>query len=156
MTQDERIEAIEAIGRLPDLLDEVARSLDVGALDTSYREGGWTRRQVIHHIADSHLMGYSRMKLILTEEYPTLKPYDQDEWAKMSDSSIPIESSLALVRGLHGRWHAMLKGVSEDSWELKAYHPEDGEVVLEDMLRKYARHGEHHLQQIRGSSESGR
>lgn len=148
MTQDERREAIDAIGRLPDLLEGVALRLDTGKLDSSYREGGWTRRQVIHHIADSHLMGYSRMKMILTEEYPTLKPYDQDAWATLSDSSIPIEASLALVRGLHARWHAMLQGVPEGSWGLTAYHPEDGEVVLEQLLRKYAGHGAHHVRQI--------
>lgn len=148
MTQDERREAIEAIGRLPELLEDAALRLDAAELDSSYREGGWTRRQVIHHIADSHLVGYTRMKLILTEEYPTLKPYDQDAWATLSESSTPIEASLALVRGLHARWQAMLQGVPEDSWGRMAYHPEDGEVILEEMLQKYAGHGEHHVRQI--------
>ena len=145
MTPGERGEAIDAIGRLPDLLEEVAGRLGEGDLDAPYREGGWTRRQVIHHIADSHLMGYARMKLILTEEYPTLKPYDQDAWATLSDSSLPIAPSLSLIRGLHARWHALLQGIPEESWGRRAYHPEDGEVVLEGLLRKYA---EHHVRQI--------
>ena len=154
MTPEERVEQIEAIRSLPDLLENAVAGMSDKRLDTSYREGGWTRRQVVHHIADSHMNGYTRMKLILTEERPTLKPYDQDAWAKLSDSTLPIEGTLALLRGLHQRWGAFLDTVQDDEWDRIADHPEDGEVTLEELLDIYAWHGVHHLNQILSDVEA--
>lgn len=144
----ERATLIATIGRLPDRLDAVARNLSEEELGTSYREGGWTRRQVIHHVADSHMNAYIRMRLVVTEDHPTLKPYDQDRWAELSDSGLPIDPSLRLIRGLHERWVAMLESLPEEAFERTAHHPEDGEVSLNSLLHSYARHGEHHVRQI--------
>ncbi len=141
-------DAIEEIGALPDLLESRAADLSDEQLDTSYREGGWTRREVIHHIADSHMNAYIRMKLIVTEEHPTLKPYDQDRWAEQADSEMPIDVSLRLIRALHERWHRFLVSLPEEAWNRTAHHPEDGEVSLGSLLRSYARHGVHHVRQI--------
>lgn len=139
---------IATINRLPDLLEAAAARLSREELDTSYREGGWSRREVIHHIADSHMNAYIRMKLIVTEEHPTLKPYDQDRWAEQADSAMPIDVSLRLIRALHERWHAFLTSLPESAWDRTAHHPEDGEVTLGSLLQSYARHGAHHVQQI--------
>jgi hypothetical protein len=89
------------------------------------------------------------MKMMLTEKHPTLKPYDQDEWAGLGDSSLPPEASLSILRGLHSRWSALLDSLPEESWSRSAYHPENGEVTLDGMLRSYAGHGAHHVGQIR-------
>ena len=100
MTTEQRHILINEIRSLPDLLEESVVGLNDEQLDTPYREGGWTLRQVVHHIADSHLNAYIRMKAILTEEHPTLKPYDQDSWAALSDSQLPLQASLVLIRAL--------------------------------------------------------
>ena len=148
MTPEERREHIEAIRVLPDLLEEAVAGIPHDQLDLSYREGGWTRRQVIHHIADSHLNGYTRMKLTLTEDRPMLKPYNQDAWAALADSTSPLEPTLALIRGLHGRWVVFLEHVREEEWGRIADHPEDGDLTLEELLHIYAWHGRHHIKQI--------
>ena len=145
---EERREAIQEIGHLPDLLEDAVSRLSDEDLDRSYREGGWTRREVIHHIADSHMNAYVRMKLLVTEDHPTLKPYDQDRWAEQADSSMPVDVSLRLIRALHERWHHFLGSLPEDAWDRSAYHPEDGEVTLGSLLKSYARHGVHHVRQI--------
>jgi uncharacterized damage-inducible protein DinB len=147
---NERAPLIEKIRSLPDELQSAVQGLDDRQLDTPYRNGGWTIRQVAHHIADSHVNAYIRMKMMLTEKHPTLKPYDQDEWAKLADANgAPLDSSLALVRGLHSRWSTLLESLPEESWSRSAYHPENGEVTLDGMLRSYAGHGAHHVGQIR-------
>ena len=148
MTTEERREQIEIIRSFPDLLEKTVAGLSEEDLETSYRKGGWTRRQVVHHVADSHLNGYTRMKLIVTEDRPTLKPYDQDAWAELSDSQLPLDPTLQLIRGLHTRWGAFLDAVEEEEWDRVADHPEDGEVTLEELLRIYAWHGGHHIRQI--------
>lgn len=145
----ERLEKIASIRNLPGVLEASVKGLGDTQLDTPYRAGGWTVRQVVHHVADSHLNAFIRMKLILTEEKPTLKPYDQDKWAKLPDSSMPLGSSLGIIRGLHERWVSLLKSVPESSWNRSALHPEDGEVTLEGLLLTYAAHGQNHVQQIK-------
>lgn len=145
----ERLEKIASIRNLPVVLEASIKGLGDTQLDIPYRSGGWTVRQVIHHLADSHLNAFIRMKLILTEEKPTLKPYDQDEWAKLPDSSMPTASSLAIIRGLHERWVSLLEAVPESSWNRSALHPEIGEVTLESLLLTYAGHGQNHVQQIK-------
>lgn len=148
MTSTERRTLIDDIRSLPDMLAGSIAGLSDEQLDTPYREGGWTVRQVVHHIADSHLNGYARMKLIVTEEHPTLKPYDQDEWAALQDSRLDPVLSLDILRGLHERWRVLLEHIPEESWDRTAFHPEDGEVSLEGLLNVYAGHGQHHVRQI--------
>jgi uncharacterized damage-inducible protein DinB len=148
-TQPERAELIARIRSLPDEMEAAVRDLDARQLDTPYRDGGWTVRQVVHHVADSHMNAYIRMKLILTEEHPTLKPYDQDRWAELIDTAeVPVEASLAILDGLHSRWSDLLEHLPEESWSRSAFHPENGEVTLDGILRTYAGHGAHHVGQI--------
>lgn len=150
-TQAERNAMIKKIERLPVIAEAAVKGLTDEQLDTQYREGGWTVRQVIHHLADSHMNAFVRMKLVLTENHPTLKPYDQEEWAKLPDTtSIPIQSSLAILRGLHERCAHLLKSIPENAWQRTAHHPESGEVTLHSLLVTYSKHGENHVQQITG------
>lgn len=149
MKAAERKGRVEHIRALPDLVEKAVDGLDDRQLDTPYREGGWTIRQVVHHLADSHMNAMIRMKLILTEDRPTLKPYNQDEWAKLADTSkAPIASAISILRGLHERWVVLLEGIRDDQWNRSALHPESGELTLNDLLATYARHGENHVKQI--------
>jgi uncharacterized damage-inducible protein DinB len=151
MTAQDRVAGVERLRRLPDLLEAAVRGLSDPQLDTPYRVGGWTVRQVVHHLADSHMNAFVRCKLILTEEHPTLKPYDQDRWALLVDAQrLPIASSLAIVRGLHERWCRLLDSLSDAHWVRAGQHPERGEVTLDSLLATYAGHGEKHVGQITG------
>ena len=151
LTAAERLEKIATVRKLPSSVEAAVKGLSDRQLDTPYRSGGWTVRQVVHHLADSHLNAFTRMKLILTEDKPTLKPYDQNKWAKLIDTKqAPIESSLAILKGLHERWTTLLESLPEGSWGRTAYHPERGEVSLENLLTTYADHGEKHVGQITG------
>ena len=149
LTATERHDLIAKLRGLPAAVETAVKDLTDAQLKTPYREGGWTAGQVVHHLADSHLNGFVRMKLMLTEVGPVLKPYDQDAWAKLSDTAaMPIESSLLILRGLHERWVALLENLPEASWKRSAFHPEVGVVTLADLLADYARHGEQHLEQL--------
>jgi hypothetical protein len=149
VTSPEIRSLIDEIRRLPDVLSEAIRNLNDTQLDTPYRIGGWTIRQVVHHIADSHINAYIRMKLLLTENNPTLKPYDQDLWAILPDGKyLPPESSLLMVRGLHFRWTALLDNITDEALTRSALHPEIGEITLIDLIRSYAHHGLNHTKQI--------
>lgn len=149
LTSAERQDMIAKIQRLPADLEVAIKGLNERQLDTPYREGGWTVRQVVHHLADSLLNGFVRMKLILTEERPTLKPYDQNTWAETADvTQTPILSSLAILKGLHARLHTLLESLPEASFRRAADHPEIGEVTLDDLVAIHARHGDNHLAQI--------
>jgi uncharacterized damage-inducible protein DinB len=147
----ERQERVARIRQLPEQVVAAVQGLNDAQLDTPYRTGGWTVRQVVHHLADSHMNACIRMRLILTEERPTLKPYDQDGWAKLPDAArAPVQSSIALLEGLHERWSTLLESVPESAWSRPAFHPENGDVTLDGLLETYARHGEHHVRQITG------
>lgn len=148
MNTAERDEMIAKIKRLPEIVDQAVAGLNDEQLNTRYREGGWTVRQVVHHLADSHMNAFTRMKLAITEEKPTLKTYDQDEWAKLPDSKTPVAGSLAILRGLHERWGCLLDNLSESDWQRPAYHPERGDITVTDLLKIYANHGEKHVSQI--------
>jgi uncharacterized damage-inducible protein DinB len=149
MTSDHRNNFIDQIKQLPEELGKAVAELSDEQLDTPYREGGWTVRQVVHHLVDSHINAMIRMKLLITENYPTLRPYLQEEWAKLPDTNkMPVQTSLAILKGLHTRWGYLLERLPEDVWIRKGFHPEDGEVVLEGLLRSYANHGNNHLKQI--------
>lgn len=147
-TRSDRIARIRA---LPQLARAAVAGLDDAQLDTPYREGGWTPRQVIHHLADSHMNAYVRTRLILTEERPRLKPYDQEAWARLPDAHrLPVDGSLAILEGLHVRWCRLLEELPEPAWARTGEHPEFGTISLDDILDTYARHGENHVGQIAG------
>ena len=151
LTPTERRQKIDGIRRLPAALETAVKGLNDRQLDTPYRPGGWTIRQVVHHLADSHVNAFVRMKLILTEEKPRLKPYNQDAWANLPDANaMPVQSSLAILKGLHERWCTLLESVPEEAWSRTAIHPERGEVLLEGQLITYASHGEKHVGHITG------
>jgi len=149
MTTAERSRMVEQIRALPGLVEKAVSGLDDRKLDTPYREGGWTVRQVVHHLADSHMNAFIRMKLILTEDHPTLKPYDQNKWAQLADTNnAPIASAISILRGLHGRWTVLLENISDDQWSRQARHPESGTMTIEDLLKIYSGHGEKHVGHI--------
>jgi hypothetical protein len=118
-------------------------------LDTPYRPEGWTVRQVVHHVADSHMNAFIRMKLALTEDTPTIKPYDEKSWALLPDMKLPIDVSLGLIDGIHTRWVSVIAGSSTDQFSRSFVHPELGaEVTLDQLLQLYAWHSHHHLAHI--------
>jgi hypothetical protein len=150
MTTDARRERIARLAALPDELADALGRLSEAQLDAPAEDDPWTIRQVAHHIADSHLNAFVRTKLILTEDHPTLKPYDQDAWAALPDTlSMPVDASLAILRGVHARWVALWDSLDEADWSRGAHHPENGAVTLESMLQTYARHGDEHMEQLR-------
>jgi hypothetical protein len=142
-------DSISKIETLPHELSVLVADLGDEELDTAYREGGWTIRQVVHHLADSHMNGFIRMRLILTEKHPTLKPYIQDSWALLPDTAMPIEPSLAILVALHSRWAHMLRALPDKVWSRTAFHPEIGDVTLGTLAESYAAHGRKHLDHIR-------
>jgi hypothetical protein len=154
--KNDRREKITRIRALPGAVEAAIRGLNEAQLDTPYRDGGWTVRQVVHHLADSHANAIIRMKLIMTENTPTLKPYDQDEWAKLKDTTLPVEPSLSILKGLHERWACLLESISPEMWSRSAHHPESGKVSLDDLLNTYSRHGENHVRQITDLRKSKR
>ena len=135
---------------LPGRLESETATLNDKQLDTPYRPGGWTTRQLVHHIADSHLNAFCRIKLTLTEDSPTIKPYEEGAWAAMSDyTSLPIDSSLNILRGLHPRMVYVLKNLSDEAFQKYYVHPEYGKTYsLEAVLGLYAWHSNHHLSHI--------
>lgn len=141
-------EWIEEISSLPVRLKKEVAHLDEGKLDTPYRKGGWTIRQVTHHLADSHMNGYMRTKLALTEENPRIKTYDQDLWAGLPDVNLPVSVSLDILDGIHNRWTAVLETLSGADLSRTIDHPESGELVLFNLVGMYAWHGNHHLEHI--------
>lgn len=149
-SQDAINKWIQEIEELPALLTETVKDLNDEQLDTPYREGGWTVRQIIHHIGDSHLNSYVRFKLALTENQPTIKPYDQKLWADLPDYSLySIKDSLKFVDLLHKRWVIILKSLSKDQLNRGFLHPESGLNLLYKTIGVYAWHGNHHLSQIK-------
>ncbi len=149
MNSNERREYIKQLAEFPRKLLELVRDATVQQVDTPYYEGKWTVRQVVHHLADSHINGYARMKWALTEDNPKLKPYDQDEWAKLSDSKMSIESSILIIKGIHQRWVELFKNLSESDWKRTVDHPDPDYSNIEQLLRAYASHGEKHIGHIR-------
>jgi hypothetical protein len=149
-TPAERKERIARIAALPDALAAFVAGLNDAQLDALGDDDPWTVRQVTHHVADSHMNAFIRMKLMLTEQHPTLRPYDQDAWALLPDTrTMPVDATLALLRGLHARWVRLLESLGDDDWSRGAYHPENGEVTLDGILATYAQHGEDHVAQIK-------
>jgi DinB superfamily len=148
-TSEERQKLIDGIEQAPFRLREAIRGLSPEQLDTPYREGGWTVRQVVHHVPDSHMNAYIRFKLALTEDEPTIKPYLEDRWAKLADTAkTPPEISLSLMDSLHDRWVRLLRSLEPPDWKRTFQHPELGLMPLETNLALYSWHGRHHVAHI--------
>ena len=148
-TSELRAKLINDIAALPIAMRAAVSGLSDTQLETPYRDGGWTVRQVAHHVPDSHVNAYVRMKLALTETDPTVKPYDEARWAELPDArTLPVEVSLTLLDSLHHRWTTMLRAMSEEQWQRHYVHPEYGKVTMEWVLAQYAWHGRHHTAQI--------
>ncbi len=141
--------ALRDIAALPAVLRAAVRGLDDAQLDTHYRPDGWTVRQVVHHMADSHMHGLIRVKLALTENTPTIKPYDEHACAMLGDMRLPIQVSLGILDGLHTRWTAVYEAMTPDQWARAFVHPERGEVLTMAMhLQLYSWHSRHHVSHI--------
>lgn len=145
-TTDSRRAAIAAIGGFP---GELTAVMPAARLDTPYREGGWTARQVVHHLADSHMNAFVRFRLVLTEDMPTVKPYKEAEWSKLVDSKMDPQVSIQILDGLHQRWHTMLEAMAAADFTRQALHPENGPITLDWLLQLYAWHGRHHIGHIK-------
>jgi hypothetical protein len=172
MNVELRIRLVNEVAEAPALLRKAVAGLTPEQLETPYREGGWTVRQVLHHLPDSHLNGYARMKLALTEDLPIIKTYDQEAWVGATSARAPIQASLRLLEGLHELWALMLRSLSEEQWHRGFIHPslvrkpgideeqrdepwrrgfvadERGVVTIEGLLPTYAWHGRHHTAHI--------
>jgi hypothetical protein len=144
-----RQSAIERIAETPGNIRAAVKGLSESQLETPYREGGWTIRQVVHHVPDSHVNAYVRLKLALTESAPTIKPYAEEKWAELSDSrSTPIETSLTLLESLHSRWVLLLRALKSEDFSRKLIHPDHGERNIDWLLFIYGWHGPHHTAHI--------
>ncbi len=149
ITAGQRRRFIDQIEETPARLRAAVKGLSNEQIDTPYRPGGWTVRQVVHHLPDSHLNSYIRFKLALTEEEPLIKPYDQERWAELDDArTAPPETSLALLESLHRRWVLLLRSLTPADFARAFRHPELGVVTLEKNLSLYAWHGRHHVAHI--------
>ncbi len=148
-TAEERGQLIQQIAEAPARMREAVKGLSQQQLDTPYRPGGWTVRQVVHHVPDSHMNGYIRFKLALTEDVPTIKPYNEAAWAELADTrNTPIEVSLALLDNVHLRWVEVLRSIKDAEWKREFHHPEHGTLSLGSYLQDYAWHGRHHVAHI--------
>ncbi|ALW85890.1 metal-dependent hydrolase [Hymenobacter sedentarius] len=147
----ERTALIQQLADLPAQLTAVARAVGGVGLERPYRPGGWNGRQVIHHLADSHLNSYCRFRLALTEENPTICPYDEQAWAELPDvAATPITVSLTLLEALHTRWVSLLHHLSDEQWQRTFYHPGTKRAfTLDQALALYAWHGQHHLAHLK-------
>src|SRR5229473_3472349 len=149
LTEDQKQTCLTNISETPANLRAAVTGLSEQQLDTPYRPGGWTIRQVVHHVPDSHLNAYVRFKLALTEEEPTIKPYAEDRWAVLADTrTTPIEVSLMLLESLHTRWMRLLGSLAAADWKRTFRHPDLGVMNLERTLALYAWHGRHHVAHI--------
>ena len=148
-TAEQRQTWIREIARTPQELRAAVAALTPEQIDTSYRPGGWTARQVAHHVPDSHMNAFIRFKLGLTENQPTIKPYDEARWAQLADAALPVEPSLDLLEALHLRWVGLLESMSERDFQRTFVHPESGAWRLDQYLAQYAWHGRHHVAHIR-------
>ncbi|MDQ3017852.1 MAG: putative metal-dependent hydrolase [Bacteroidota bacterium] len=150
VTDQEVQHAIKSIAAFPDKIQHATERLDKEQLDTPYRPGGWTVRQVVHHVADSHLNAYMRFKLALTEEDPVIKPYDQTRWAQLSDSTLlPPAISYPIIRGIHTRWGIIMENIQPEVWDRVFIHPEHNwRISLRQAAMLYEWHGNHHLAHV--------
>jgi len=144
-----RARFIDDIAALPAQLRGAVQSLNSAQMQTPYREGGWTVAQVVHHLPDSHVNAYVRLRLALTEDSPTIKPYNEGFWAELIDATSPdVAASLALIEGLHQRWTVLLRSLRAEDLSRTFIHPQQGAVPLDRQLALYAWHGRHHVAHI--------
>jgi hypothetical protein len=140
---------IDDIAAVPGQLRSAVAGLSAEQADTPYREGGWTVRQVVHHVPDSHMNAFVRFKLGLTETVPVIKPYDEGAWALLGDvAGTPVETSLVLLEKLHERWVVLLRSIAGKDWQRQIVHPEMGALSLDRVLGLYAWHGRHHVAHV--------
>jgi hypothetical protein len=152
VSAEERAVLLERVAAAPGHLRMLVAGLTEQQLDTQYREGSWTVRQVVHHLPDSHMNSYVRFKLALTEEEPTIKPYDEAAWALLGDTAeTPVSTSLILLEALHVRWVTLMRGLTEQQWARAMRHPEHGLLRLDKVLALYAWHGDHHVAHVRNA-----
>ncbi len=148
ISPDHRLSAIAVLAELPNHLRNAVDDLDHAELGTPYRDGGWTVRQLVHHLADSHMNALLRVKLALTEDAPTIKPYDENAWASLHDSVAPVEWSLNLIEALHARWVMLLQSLDQTQWQRVFRHPDRGPMSIELATLLYAWHSRHHTAHI--------
>jgi uncharacterized damage-inducible protein DinB len=149
LTEAQKKDSIDDIARTPAHLRAAVKGLTDAQFETPYRPGGWTVRQLVHHVPDSHVNSYVRFKLALTEDEPTIKPYAEDRWAELADTkATPVEVSLTLLESLHDRWVRLLRSLTADEWKRSFRHPALGAMTLEKTLALYAWHGRHHVTHI--------
>jgi uncharacterized damage-inducible protein DinB len=154
LSDAERRAAIDKIHHAPAALRAAVDGISEAQLDSTYREGSWTLRQVVHHLADSHVNSYMRFRLALTEDHPRIKPYDERKWAELEDArTLPVEVSLELLDALHSRWVALLRSLQPADFERTIDHPENGTMSIDQLLAMYAWHGEHHVAHVRLARE---
>jgi hypothetical protein len=148
VTPDRRKQAIDEIASTPAKLRAAVKGLNNAQLDTPYREGGWTVRQVVHHVPDSHMNAYIRLRLALTEDKPTIKPYEEARWAELDDSKLPIEVSQTLLDTVHARWDTVWRSMKPAHFARTLIHPDHGERTVDWLLFVYEWHGKHHAAHI--------
>ena len=145
-----RFSFVADLASAPAAFRDAVRDLNPEQLATPYRPGGWNVAQTVHHVADSHMNSYIRFKLALTEDEPTIKPYDEAAWAELADSSLPVDVSIQLLDMLHRRWVTLLQSMKLEEWKRSFRHPERGLMDLDQTLALYAWHGKHHAAHITG------
>jgi uncharacterized damage-inducible protein DinB len=143
-----RKEFIRTIAELPEKMAAAIEGLTDEQLDTPYRPEGWTIRQTVHHVADSHINSLCRFKLALTEDNPTIRPYFEDRWANLADNNLPVEVSLKIIEGVHARWAALLESMTDKDFQRNLQHPESGAWTVDKFLALYAWHSRHHTAHI--------
>jgi hypothetical protein len=144
-----RAAMIAQVAAVPAALSAAVKGLTDAQVDTPYRDGGWSTRQIVHHLADSHMNAFIRVKLGITEDNPTIKPYAEATWAQTTDSrEVPIAASLSIIEGLHARWSHLMRSMDSAAFDRMVLHPERGPMSLGDMLGLYSWHGRHHTTQI--------
>jgi hypothetical protein len=150
VTPEGRKQAIDVLESFPHLFRQEVELRGEGGLDRPYRPGGWTLRKLAHHVADSHSQMAGRLRLALTEDWPTIKPYDQEAWAKLADASTaPVAPSLAIIDGVHARLCLLLRSLKDADWARGFHHPENGPERLDQVLLRYEWHSRHHLEHAR-------
>jgi len=148
-TEEQRRASLATMAELPEYLRSAVSGLSDAQLDTPYREGGWTVRQLVHHVADSHVNAYVRCRRALTEDWPAVNAYDEKLWAQLADAhTLPIEISLALLEPLHRRWVSLLESLTEANWQRGYVHSEDGRLKLAEMVQVYDWHCRHHVAHV--------
>lgn len=150
LSPQDRVAAIQSLSELPLKLRAAVRELSDSQIDTPYREAGWTVRQTVHHIADSHMQATGRVRMALTEDWPMVAPYEEARWAELPDARTqPVETSLQLLDAIQTRWAALLRSLEPADWTTRGYtHPQNGKQSLEQTVAMYAWHGRHHTAQI--------